>query len=176
MGETSCLTGQPPPASSLTAPSQLGADPPTSACFSGCLELIVLDMTSGCYSAPGKQKKTSKKFPVLRFASWNVWNMCPGLSENLQQIVDTGKTVIIDGELLKLHVSIAALQETRLASSGSLREKNYTPSCRKVESLINPASIELALRSGTISWYLWSLQVAAQSASYQSVSPLQRAL
>ena len=100
--------------------------PPTSACFSGCLELIVLDVTSGCYSEPGEQKKTSKKFEALRFASWNVRTMCPGLSENLQQIADTRKTAIIDRELLKLNVSIAALQETKLASSRSLREETYT--------------------------------------------------
>ncbi|CAH0724329.1 unnamed protein product, partial [Brenthis ino] len=36
------------------------------------------------------------------------------------------KTSIIDSELLRLNVSIAALQETRLADEGSLRETNYT--------------------------------------------------
>ncbi|XP_061728258.1 uncharacterized protein LOC133533309 [Cydia pomonella] len=36
------------------------------------------------------------------------------------------KTSIIDRELLRLRVDIAALQETRLADEGSLRENNYT--------------------------------------------------
>ena len=113
VGETSCLTGQLPLDSIWAAPSQLGAGPPTSACFSGSLKLIVLDMTSECYSAPGKQKKASKKFPALRFANWNVRTMFSGLSEDLQQIADTRKTAIIDRELLKLDVSIAVLQKTR---------------------------------------------------------------
>lgn len=52
--------------------------------------------------------------------------MFRGLSENLQQIADTRKTAIIDRELTKLNICIAALQETRLASSGFLREENYT--------------------------------------------------
>ena len=52
--------------------------------------------------------------------------MCPGLSEDLQQIADTRKTAIIDRELTKRNICIAALQETKLASSGSLREENYT--------------------------------------------------
>ena len=103
VGETLCLIGHLPPP------------------FSGCLKLILLDLTSGCYSAPGKQKKTSDKFPELRFASWNVWAMCPGHSEDLQQIADTRKSAIIDKELLKLDVSVTALQKTRLATSGSLR-------------------------------------------------------
>ena len=34
--------------------------------------------------------------------------------------------LIIDRELTRLDISIAALQETRLSSSGSLREENYT--------------------------------------------------
>ena len=36
------------------------------------------------------------------------------------------KTAIIDRELSKLKVDIAALQETRLPASGSLKEKDYT--------------------------------------------------
>ena len=52
--------------------------------------------------------------------------MCPGISDDLQQIEDTRKTAIIDRELGKLGIDIAALQETRLPSSGSLREKDYT--------------------------------------------------
>lgn len=52
--------------------------------------------------------------------------MCPGISDNLSHIGDTRKTAIIDRELSRLDVSIAALQETRLPSDGSLREANYT--------------------------------------------------
>jgi len=52
--------------------------------------------------------------------------MCPGLSSDLQQVNDSRKTAIIDRELTRLNIDIAALQETRLASNGSLREQNYT--------------------------------------------------
>lgn len=52
--------------------------------------------------------------------------MCPGLSTDIQQIDDARKTAIIDIELSRLGVDIACLQETRLADSGTLREKNYT--------------------------------------------------
>jgi len=52
--------------------------------------------------------------------------MCPGLSDDLQQIDDARKTAIIDRELSKLNIDIAALQEARLPSGGSLKEKDYT--------------------------------------------------
>ena len=52
--------------------------------------------------------------------------MCPGISDDLQQVNDRRKTAIIDRELTRLDVSIAALQETRLASSGCLKEENFT--------------------------------------------------
>lgn len=52
--------------------------------------------------------------------------MCPGLSDDLQQIDDARKTAIIDRELKRLNIDIAALQETRLPGSGSLKEKDYT--------------------------------------------------
>ncbi|KAI0242750.1 hypothetical protein LSAT2_011260, partial [Lamellibrachia satsuma] len=47
-------------------------------------------------------------------------------SDDLQQINDSRKTAIIDRELTRLDVSIVALQETRLASSGCLKEENFT--------------------------------------------------
>ena len=72
-----------------------------------------------------KQQKT-KKYPALRFASWNVRTMCPVISDDLQQVKDSRKTAIIDRELTRLDVSIAALQETRLATSGCLKEENFT--------------------------------------------------
>ncbi|KAI8512329.1 hypothetical protein Bbelb_089680 [Branchiostoma belcheri] len=52
--------------------------------------------------------------------------MCPGLSDDLQQIDDSRKTAIINRELMRLNIDIAALQETRLPSNGSLREEDYT--------------------------------------------------
>ncbi|GAA6105796.1 zinc finger protein 2 homolog isoform X1 [Tachysurus ichikawai] len=51
-------------------------------------------------SAPGKVQRRKKKTPDLRFASWNVRTLCPGLTTDLQQ--------------------------TRLADSGTIREANYT--------------------------------------------------
>ena len=52
--------------------------------------------------------------------------MCPGINTDLDQIQDVKKTAIISEELNKLGVDIAALQETRLAETGSLREAKYT--------------------------------------------------
>ena len=52
--------------------------------------------------------------------------MTSGLSDDLTEISDLRKTAVINNELLKLRVDIAALQETRLADSGSLREKDFT--------------------------------------------------
>ena len=52
--------------------------------------------------------------------------MCPGISDDLQQVTDSRKTTIIDREITRLDVSIAAIQETRLASSGCLKEEKFT--------------------------------------------------
>jgi len=52
--------------------------------------------------------------------------MTTGLTENLQEMSDARKTAVINNELLRLQVDIATLQETRLADSGSLRERDYT--------------------------------------------------
>lgn len=51
--------------------------------------------------------------------------MTTGL-DDLLNISDVRKTAIINNELLRLKVDIAALQETRLAESGFLKEKDYT--------------------------------------------------
>ena len=48
--------------------------------------------------------------------------MQTGLSDNQ----DIPKTTIIDRELKRLGVDVAALQETRLADFGSIKERNYT--------------------------------------------------
>ena len=58
--------------------------------------------------------------------TWNVRTMCPGLDEDLQKVTNARKTAIIDRELSRLNLDIVALQETRLSSFGSLKEKNYT--------------------------------------------------
>ncbi|CAE1168442.1 unnamed protein product [Acanthosepion pharaonis] len=55
--------------------------------------------------------------------------MLTGLSENPQDINDSRKTAFINGELKRLHVDIATLQETCLADSGSLK-KDYTFFCQ----------------------------------------------
>ena len=52
--------------------------------------------------------------------------MCPGLSANLQLMDDSRKTAIINKELARLNIDVACLQETRLADSGSLMERDYT--------------------------------------------------
>ena len=48
------------------------------------------------------------------------------MTEDLQAVYDTCKTVVIDRELHRLNVDIAVLQETRLPESGSLKKKHYT--------------------------------------------------
>ena len=63
--------------------------------------------------APGNQKR-------------NVRTMITGLSASLQDIKDSRKTAVINDELRRLNVDIAILRETRLADSGTLREKDYT--------------------------------------------------
>ena len=45
---------------------------------------------------------------------------------NTENISDARKTAIINNELLRLKVDIAALQETRLAGQGSIKENDYT--------------------------------------------------
>ena len=53
--------------------------------------------------------------------------MLTGIYENLQDVSDSRKTAIMNNELLRLNVDIATLQEeTRLADSGALQEKDYT--------------------------------------------------
>ena len=54
------------------------------------------------------------------------WTMTTDLSASLQDIKDSRKTAVINDELKRLNVDIATLQETRLADSGTLKEKDYT--------------------------------------------------
>ena len=51
--------------------------------------------------------------------------MTTGL-DDLQNIIDARKTAVINLELLRLKINIAAFQESRLADSGGLKEKDYT--------------------------------------------------
>ena len=52
--------------------------------------------------------------------------MTTGLSASVQDIKDSRKTAVINDELKRLNVDITTLQETRLADSGTLKEKDYT--------------------------------------------------
>lgn len=52
--------------------------------------------------------------------------MLTDLSTGLQSISDVRKTAIINRELLRLQIDIAALQETRLAEFGCLKYSDYT--------------------------------------------------
>ncbi len=73
-----------------------------------------------------KQNKTKTKVPALRIASWNVRTMLTGLNENLEAMNDARKTAVIDRELDKLNIDIAALLETRLSENGSLKDECCT--------------------------------------------------
>jgi exonuclease III len=52
--------------------------------------------------------------------------MRTSLSDNLLDIEDARKTAVIDRELHRLNIDIAALQETRLPENGSIKEEHYT--------------------------------------------------
>ena len=52
--------------------------------------------------------------------------MTTGLSASLHDSKDSKKTAVINDELKRLNVDIATLQKTRLADSGTLKEKDYT--------------------------------------------------
>ena len=104
-------------------PTQAGQPPaPRSAILIGCMgirETRKADWSHGARQPQTKlSKKTSFKTGMLE---------CPeGLSASLQDIKDSRKTAVINDELKSLNVDIATLQETRLADSGTLKEKDYT--------------------------------------------------
>lgn len=52
--------------------------------------------------------------------------MTTGLTTDLMDLSDTRNSAVINNELLRLDVDIAALQETHFAEIGSLREKDCT--------------------------------------------------
>ena len=69
------LTGQLPPASSWTAPGQLGANPSRFASPGTVLWALLHDKWISL--APDKSRKKSKKSSALCISSWNVCTMCP---------------------------------------------------------------------------------------------------
>lgn len=52
--------------------------------------------------------------------------MCPGHNSDPLSVNDLCKTAVVDKELSRLNIDVAALQETRLPEDGSLRERSYT--------------------------------------------------
>lgn len=65
----------------------------------------------------------------MRIATWNVRTMRIGLPITCGGSGDAEelrKTAIIDAELNRLRIDVAALQETRLPDEGSIKERNYT--------------------------------------------------
>ncbi|XP_069181296.1 craniofacial development protein 2-like [Procambarus clarkii] len=52
--------------------------------------------------------------------------MTPGLSEDLLEVNDARKTAVINNELCRVQMDIVALQETRLPTTGRIREKDFT--------------------------------------------------
>ena len=73
-----------------------------------------------------KRDGTHLKSDTVKLGSWNVRTMTPGFSDDLSTISDARKTAVIDRELNRLKVDVAALQETRLADTGVHREEHYT--------------------------------------------------
>ena len=74
--------------------------------------------------APDNYKQNHQKRSVLKLGTWNNRMMMTGLSANLQDIKDSRKTVAINDKVRSLNVDIATLQKTRLADSGTLKEKD----------------------------------------------------
>ncbi len=62
---------------------------------------------------------------VLWLAIWNVRTMFPILSNYFKQVDATRMTAIFDRKLVTQNLDITTFQETCLASSGSIREKDY---------------------------------------------------
>ena len=68
--------------------------------------------------------------------------------EHTSDIDDPGKIVVISSELARLNFDIAALQETRLADNGSLKEKKFTLFWQgKSEEVRREQGVGFAIRS-----------------------------
>jgi hypothetical protein len=64
----------------------------------------------------------------MKLSTWNVRTMMTGMNtdDDLDNENDIRKTAVIDTELSMRNIHIAALQETRLADSGTIKEEHYT--------------------------------------------------
>ena len=114
------------------------------------------------YSAPrtvfiNVSNQNRRPLSAIKLASWNVRTMCPGMTDNPQQVNDARKTAIIDRELKRLNIDIAALQETRLPENGSIREQKTTPSFGKVKGSLILAYTGLDSPLTTLSYRTSSL-------------------
>ena len=72
---------------------------------------------------------SSPKTSILKFSTWNVRTMTTGMTTDhdlTNENTDARKTAIIDTELSLRGIHIAALQETRLAGSGTIKEEHFT--------------------------------------------------
>ena len=112
---------------SVTARHKLGSPQPVRY---GSATVCLLRRVRGAQGSFTPTSRSSKPVPkknrILRIGTWNVRTMCPGINTDLDQIQDVRKTAINSEELNKLGVDIAALQETKLAETGSLREAKYS--------------------------------------------------
>lgn len=73
--------------------------------------------------------KQSPQTTKLLFSTWNVRTMMTGMPTDNDLDPETTcarKTAVIDTELSKRNVHIAALQETRLAGACTIKERNFT--------------------------------------------------
>ena len=74
-----------------------------------------------------------------------------GLSASMHDSEDYRKTAVINGELKRLNVDIATHQETRLADSGTLKEKDYIFFCQgKRFSEPREHGVGFAVRNGLL--------------------------
>uniref|UniRef100_A0A2C9KIE6 Endonuclease/exonuclease/phosphatase domain-containing protein n=1 Tax=Biomphalaria glabrata TaxID=6526 RepID=A0A2C9KIE6_BIOGL len=99
---------------------------------------------SQCTSRHEEKKSSS----TLKLGTWNVRTLQTGLNEKLPDIEDVRKSAIINDKLSRLKVDIAALQETRLPDSGSIKEKDYSFFWQgKAESEIREHGVGFAVKN-----------------------------
>lgn len=66
----------------------------------------------------------------MQTASWNVRSLLDDTSKETTEI----KTALIDLELHRYNIDIAALRETRSSGKGSITEHNYTLLLKRMRS------------------------------------------
>ncbi|KAI8732439.1 Craniofacial development protein 2 [Biomphalaria glabrata] len=92
------------------------------------------------------------KIPIMRLATWNVRTMCPGLTGDLRQVDGARKTTVINNQLKRLRIDIAALLEIRLADDGMLREADYIFFWKgKVQDETRMHGVGLAVKNSVLS-------------------------